>query len=118
MTTATAAPTRFDSLLTTAGTAINAMHSAVDGKAANDSAATTVGTLVALAELIDGLIAELKQSRASEQRLAGLLERIATVQVRSAAGLIEAGNWKKLCGELQEIASQGAVASEAGRRSR
>jgi len=96
-----------DALLETASTAITALQAAAQGKEPEDPANTDVSTLLALSRLIEGLVADLQCHRAEQARLLRLLGRISALEVRGAQELIEAGNWKKLCAELQAIAEQG-----------
>lgn len=91
--------------ISSAKRAVAALRSAADGKAADQATETNAGTLSSLADVMDGLLAEVDRLRRGLERKDGGLRRIANLEVRSARGLIEASRWKDLTAEVQALAS-------------
>lgn len=105
-----------EALIHTASSATTVLKQVTSGKAAEDHAGTTVRTLQQLTEILERMMGELSNRRASD-RFETALERIAALKVRSASELIEQGKWKKLAEELQSIA-QSALNPESATSAR
>lgn len=73
------------------------------GRPASAPRADTLG-IRSLAALFTGVSVEARGRDVAIERLVGTLGRIANLQVRGAAELIEGGDWKAIAAELQTIA--------------
>ena len=82
------------------------MQKATAGKQPADGAGTNVASLQGIANMLTDLSGDIVRRRQAMSRFEVALERISTLKVRSATQLIEQGDWKKLCAELQSVAEE------------
>lgn len=108
---------RLKALVAAAGEAAAGMGKVAADKPDQAPVQTDARTFRGLVAMLNGLSEEARQR---DERVCGLtakLHRIARLEVRDAAQLIERGDWKKLTAELQAIAEEavGGGASAARR---
>ena len=65
---------------------------------------TNAHTLRSVAGILTGLATEMGRIAPPAEKMARALDRIASLQVRGAAELLEHSDWKKIASELQAIA--------------
>ena len=70
-------------------------------------------TFRGIAEMLTGLSVEAKASCDAAIQLRRILQRIAMLEVRGAAELVERGDWKGIVGELQAMAHDVLSGTEA-----
>lgn len=74
---------------------------------------TNAHTLRSVAGILTGLAAEMSRRPSTAERAHRALERIAALQIRGGAELLEHGDWKKIASELQAIAQDALSAKSS-----
>jgi hypothetical protein len=87
-----------------AARAAEQMSKVARGKAPDAPTHSTAGTFASIATILSGLSTYTINHGRIQQVAVHALHRIANLEVRGAAELIEQENWKKLCIELQAVA--------------
>ena len=77
-------------------------------------------TFRGIAQMLTGLAAEATANAETAAKLRRILQRIAMLEVRGAAELVECGDWKGIVGEVQAMAHDvlGGTEARAPRRAR
>ena len=102
---------RVDQLLEAALDASRGMRAVAEGKPADFATRSDARSFVGIAGLLDLLVGEVERQRTLARVGADALTRIAELKVRDGAQLVETAQWRKIAGELREIAGE-AIAAE------
>jgi hypothetical protein len=97
---------RLNALVAAAAEAARGMGEVAGSKPNETPLRSDARTFRGLATMLTGLVEE---ARRRDQRLDALgasLHRIANLQVRGAAELLERGDWKRIASELQAVAQE------------
>jgi hypothetical protein len=95
------------SALSDAGHALAAIDAVIREGDRAEPATTTVGSLADLRTVIATLAGEVQRLQADRERMGRQLSRIANLEFRGGAELLETRNWKRIVDEMQAIAEAG-----------
>lgn len=110
--------TRLNALVAAAQEAAKGMGAAAGRKPNETELKSDARTFRGLATMLNGLSEEANRREEKLCTLSAKLHRIAGLEVRGAAELIERGDWKKLCAELQAIAQEALGTGDGASRRR
>lgn len=96
-----------DELVKKADAVAKGLHSVADGRPADALTQSNVGTFLTVATMIDALSKAATRPNPNAVRWERALHRIANLEVRGAARLLERQEWARIAIELQAIAQEG-----------
>ena len=108
-----AKPININELASQAAQAAEKMRHVESGKVPEAPLNSNAASLVAVANILTALSDYARQRNGNIEWATKALDRMANLEVRRAKQLVQDGEWKKLCEELQSLAQEAATKLKA-----